>query len=1487
MSVTTSTLSPSNEEERRRRRVRFAENVVDVERKSRPLRRRRRRRQHRIHLEDDDDEQNQNQPRVHVRPGYINLLHSPNNEKDPQQQQQEKQQQQEDIVAVDWFLYRVAEYGGDLRLANDDFEQNKVHITHIRVVVADDSSNDPHEQQQKEKEEKKKSSCCEIPDGAFQYCSALRAIELPPTTLTRIGSGAFWECHNLQTLIVPDSVTSVGDCAFYGCTSLTTLYLPPTVTSLGQSVFSRCFNLERLYRRRSNSSSRTSPSSSPFFPKQYTSIEQWLLHRYDDHPLHKMCLLVGRNNKNNNNKEEEGDLTLDTKTVREMKQYIDTIDEAGMNPLHILALNGGGGDGGSTLSTSSTTTTAKTAAHLVDVVQALVALSQDPTALRSTPDHLGRMPLHYACLNPWVRTAALLSAVMGETIPGLVDEDHNGPSSPDSSPSSSSSATITTTTTSVLSGAATRTPFHLLCEFGPVTLSMLQTILDNSRNPSQLVSARDPWDQTPLHLVCANECVEDPAVLQLLLEELHDDSEMAHCVTNDGDQHHQTLLHCLLRRRQNIAVELIQVVLLHAPDKRRLLTAQGDSNSRSDRQQQTPLHLACANQSLVDLAVFQALVDDDDKNALRTPDGQGQYPIALALLSDRPLVVLQWLYKYQPVGMDELDRVIVGPDEAKQPEQRQQQSKQDVDVRRQRLENQLRDLARNYVTEMVALVRGTKEVDTTTTAFGAPEQHGWVHFVSCMTDEDVIEPLVQLLQSSSSCSSDWKWRLASAESHSENNKGLTTKASQVAKSPALREALSSSCNPNNNNNNNRGMEQDGDDELAVAANNKLGLLQPLLLQAPIVESTHHVDPHQDGSGENENATDVAIAARTKKMVEDPRQNRELNNMTNGQEEALRVRLEELSWQQQRRQQNFQAQVKAHCQSASLKSGCSEDVFPMFCFLVSQQEDRNHVLGATLMAFQTVHLYYVCPVTLEIPQDEYGKNMHCEFQLPQDWISQFGPALLLGLQFLPYALSIGHCASFPLPPALDGAISSCAGVEIRRMALEEWKSGLKEEVKSMVEELSERDSDAPSMEDGQVKVFSRDKVLETMQEALLYDDSCTAASAEEMETMQKQICKIARNSTKKMAEWACDPDFIRSGLEKVTAAVDGTTLYVSSAAKALFETHGSKCFSMKPEEVSAKIKALKIKCKKREEKELLDLRESERVLIQCKNDMEQEISGLRDSERILRQYKMETEDEVADLRERERDLRLYKDEKENEILQLEGRKQDNEVSDSAGRVRVAEHVYSYEQLSDCVECERACNQYGEEEIETVKAELVEDGATAHEEYKKVMVELGKAKRKNRDLFVVLVLVVVANAMVVMCSIAPQGTLVRAVRLFDGLSFDLAAWNKTDCNAVIDSQCSISIAPHGTVAGAVRLFDGLFLDLEAWNTSFYNRIVKNSKKVPAPTNTKQDRNNVFGVDTQRPRGPLVNNHETPTSTGKTQGRQNDSCWVILGTIWLCPK
>ena len=90
-------------------------------------------------------------------------------------------------------------------------------------------------------------SVTKIDDSAFEDCRSLAKLEFESESqLKTIGAWAFYNCHNLPQIELPEGVTEIGDAAFYGCVYAESLKLPASVKKIGDNAFALCSKLTRM-----------------------------------------------------------------------------------------------------------------------------------------------------------------------------------------------------------------------------------------------------------------------------------------------------------------------------------------------------------------------------------------------------------------------------------------------------------------------------------------------------------------------------------------------------------------------------------------------------------------------------------------------------------------------------------------------------------------------------------------------------------------------------------------------------------------------------------------------------------------------------------------------------------------------------------------------------------------------------------------------------------------------------------------------------------------------------------------------------------------------------------------------------------------------------------------------------------------------------------------------------------------------------------------
>ena len=85
----------------------------------------------------------------------------------------------------------------------------------------------------------------EIRDNAFYNCHSLRHISIPDTVL-KIGHHSFYACYSLEEVTLPPDLEEIGMGCFCGCAGLQRAVIPETLTVLPDSCFRACTSLTEV-----------------------------------------------------------------------------------------------------------------------------------------------------------------------------------------------------------------------------------------------------------------------------------------------------------------------------------------------------------------------------------------------------------------------------------------------------------------------------------------------------------------------------------------------------------------------------------------------------------------------------------------------------------------------------------------------------------------------------------------------------------------------------------------------------------------------------------------------------------------------------------------------------------------------------------------------------------------------------------------------------------------------------------------------------------------------------------------------------------------------------------------------------------------------------------------------------------------------------------------------------------------------------------------
>lgn len=80
---------------------------------------------------------------------------------------------------------------------------------------------------------------------AFYYCHGLKSITIP-NTVQAIESNAFYSCDSLKSLTIPNNILTVAENLCYGCYSLTSISMPGGTTTINNAAVRNCYALTSL-----------------------------------------------------------------------------------------------------------------------------------------------------------------------------------------------------------------------------------------------------------------------------------------------------------------------------------------------------------------------------------------------------------------------------------------------------------------------------------------------------------------------------------------------------------------------------------------------------------------------------------------------------------------------------------------------------------------------------------------------------------------------------------------------------------------------------------------------------------------------------------------------------------------------------------------------------------------------------------------------------------------------------------------------------------------------------------------------------------------------------------------------------------------------------------------------------------------------------------------------------------------------------------------
>jgi len=193
----------------------------------------------------------------------------------------------------------------------------------------------------------------------------------------------------------------------------------------------------------------------------------------------------------------------------------------------------------------------------------------------------------------------------------------------------------------------------------------------------------------------------------------------------------------------------------------------------------------------------------------------------------------------------------------------------------------------------------------------------------------------------------------------------------------------------------------------------------------------------------------------------------------------------------------------------------------------------------------VKVYFLCPISMEIPVGADGELLGYELKEPKNWVRKYGPALLL-------AWKIARVAAKAVPGGVNlPSLELC-----EEMLIKKDTSGFLDNMQKAVLCELEANKGTPTG-----SAFLAKECMDHFAKLASSEQSIPASYTEYALKAYDGIIKELE-----------DPQFKKSGLVLATCLKDGSTEFVHPDIISVYEEHGKKCFKMDPVEIKQERKA---------------------------------------------------------------------------------------------------------------------------------------------------------------------------------------------------------------------------------------------------------------------------------------------------------------------------